>query len=322
MNRRQLLQLLVAAVATVVLGYLVVSRLSFGDLETLARGFEFRFLALAFAIYFGANVLRAYRFRLLVGGSVSARTFLRIIFVQNFMNTFLPLRAGEVSYVVMVHRTGGVTAGRSVGSLLAARALDFLAAVLIPLAVSPFSRAFSTNGRILAWLCAFVLTGALVLAVAVARSEPIANYLTERWVSKRAWVLRAVTLFGDTLRSLGQLRERHLLSRVVLLSLGAWMLIYASGYALLAGTGLDLAVSDALFAYGFPVIASMTPIYMFGGFGVYEGSVGAGLTMVGVAMGPALASGVLLHAAELAFVVISLLAAPVLGRDGARAESV
>jgi len=322
MNRRKLLQLLAAAIATVGLGYLVISRLSFGDLEALARGFDFRFLALAFAIYLGANVLRAHRFRMLVGGGVSARTFLRIIFVQNFMNTFLPLRAGEVSYLVMVHRTGSVTAGRSVGSLLAARALDFLAAVLIPLAASPLSRAFSTNGRILAWLCAFVLTGSLVLAVAVARAEPIANYLSERLSSKRIWVIRVVTLSGDTLRSLSQLRERHLLSRVVLLSLGCWVLIYASGYALLAGMGLDLALPDALFAYGFPVLASMTPIYMFGGFGVYEGSVGAGLAMVGVGVGPALASGLLLHAAELGFVVISLLAAPILGRDGARAESV
>ncbi|HEX6278069.1 MAG TPA: lysylphosphatidylglycerol synthase transmembrane domain-containing protein [Polyangiaceae bacterium] len=321
MTRRRLLQLLASAVATVVLGYFVVSSLSIGDFEALARDFDFRSLLLAFALYVGANVVRAFRFRLLVGGGVSARAFLRIIFVQNFMNTFLPLRAGEVSYVYMVHRTGNVTAGRSVGSLLAARALDFLAAVLVPLVISPFSRAFATSGLVLLWLGAFVLVGSALLALAVTRAEPIADYLSKRLSSRRAWLVRAGTLLGDTLRSLGQLRERNVLSRVVLLSLSCWLLIYASGYALLAGTGLELSLADAVFAYGFPVIASMTPLYMLGGFGVYEGSVGAGLAMVGVAVGAALASGVLLHVAELSFVVVLLFAAPLLGRQSAPAES-
>jgi uncharacterized protein (TIRG00374 family) len=321
MNRRKLLQFLAAAVATVVIGYVVVSRLSFEDLEVLVRDFDLRYLLLAFAIYLGANLVRAYRFRLLVDAAVSVRAFLRIIFVQNFMNTFLPLRAGEVSYVYMVHRSGNVSAGRSLGSLLAARALDFLAAVLIPLGFMPFSRASSTYGGILVWLSVFVIIGAAALGVAIARAEPIADYLSARFAPKRAWMVRVAALLGDTLRSFGHLRERHRLLRAALLSLGCWALIYASGYALLEGAGLELSLADALFAYGFPVLVSMTPIYMFGGFGVYEGSVGAGLAMVGVAVGPALASGVLLHVAELGFVVVALLFAPALGRARPGAES-
>jgi uncharacterized membrane protein YbhN (UPF0104 family) len=61
---------------------------------------------------------------------------------------------------------------------------------------------------------------------------------------------------------------------------------------------------DALFAYSFPVVVSMMPFYMLGGFGVYEGSIAFGLHLVGVPLETSMAIGVLLHVTELLFVVI------------------
>ena len=134
-----------------------------------------------------------------------------------------------------------------------------------------------------------------------------------RLAPNRAVLQRLVDLVRDTLLALAELRQRGVIVQMALLSLVCWLLIYASGYALLRGAGLRLSFADAVFAYGFPTLASLTPVYMLGGFGVYEGSLGVGLGMVGVSTNLALAAGLLLHVAELFFVVVSALSAPFFG---------
>jgi uncharacterized membrane protein YbhN (UPF0104 family) len=310
MKNKKLLRAVLALTASVVAGYFVVSRLPFGDLARVARDFDLRLLLLSFTAYLGANAFRAFRFRLLVDGKVSALAFFRIVCAQNFVNTFMPFRSGEFLYLYLVHRTGSVTSGRGIGSLLGARALDAVVALAIPLAVSPFSRVWSAPGHLLLGLTIFLLALILVLAGAVLQANRVANYLEARFAGKAGRLGRLIATISDTLRALGELRERGVLAGAALLSLGSWSAIYLSGYLLLFGTENAPPLADALFAYGFPTLASMTPFYMLGGFGVYEGSVGIGLSLVGMQLEKALAVGLLLHAAELGFVVVAGLIAP------------
>jgi uncharacterized membrane protein YbhN (UPF0104 family) len=314
MNRRKLLQLLLALVVTVAAGWFVLSRLSFGDLKELAKGFDRGLLALGFLMYLGTNLLRALRFRLLLEEAAATSAFFRIVVVQNFMNTFLPLRAGEISYFYMVHRMG-ITPGKNLGSLLAARALDFLSALIIPVAFAPFARGLAVSGQSLVWAAAFTALLIAGFVVLLGSAASLADWITAHLVSKRPLVVRGVTLLGDTLRAIGALRARRVLLRVTLLSLGGWALIYGVGYVLLTGAGLALPLADGLFAYGFPTLVSLTPVYMFGGFGLFEGSVGTGLSLVGVPLGTALAVGLLLHVAELLYIALPMLVVPMLGRS-------
>jgi uncharacterized protein (TIRG00374 family) len=310
MKGRKLLRVFLAATASVVAGYFVIARLPFADLAKVARDFDVRLLLLSFTAYLGANALRAFRFRLLVDGRVSALAFLRIVCAQNFMNTFMPFRSGEFLYLYLVHRTGSVTSGQGIGSLLGARALDGVVALAIPLAVSPFSRVWSAPGHLLLWLTMALFALILLLAGAIVQANRLADYLSARFAGTSGRRGRIITMISDVLRALGELRERGVLARAALLSLGSWGAIYLSGYLLLLGTGHAPPLPDALFAYGFPTLASMTPLYMLGGFGVYEGSVGIGLSLVGMPLAQALALGLLLHAAELGFVVVAGLIAP------------
>ena len=126
MKARRLLSLLVGVLASVAVGSMVVSRLSWKDVSALWFTARPGYLAWGFCAYFLANVLRSWRFRALTGGQISTRIMLRTVMVQNILNTFLPLRAGEVSYLYMVHKSGVVKVGDNVGSLLGARVLDLL----------------------------------------------------------------------------------------------------------------------------------------------------------------------------------------------------
>ena len=302
MRSRGLVKLGAALLATLVLGYLVSRQLKLSDLAQLWRAADLRLLGLGFLGYGLANVLRAHRFRALTGDRIPTLMLLRMVLIQNFLNTFLPFRAGEVSYLVMVHRTGAVKPGENLASLLGARLLDLVAALLIPLAVLPMSRAWSAQDRPLGWFVAIAAIGVAVPALGVWRAAPVAGWLTKRAEASSGLWARGLTTGGEALLALAELRRGHRLGRVALLTAGCWVLLYLAGYVSLLGVGVSVPFWDGLFAYSFPMIVSMTPIYMLGGFGVFEGSIGFGLHLVGVPTPIAMAGALLLHVSELTFV--------------------
>jgi uncharacterized membrane protein YbhN (UPF0104 family) len=304
MKSRRLLFLLLALGATAVVGYFVVRQLRWSEIARLGATADLRFLLLGFVSYLCANVLRARRFRALTGDRLATATLLSAVFFQNIFNTFLPLRAGEVSYLYMVHRTGEVKPADSLGSLLGARVLDLVAALLLPAIALPFSRARFAEGSPLLWILLIGGGSAAALALGIWQAERLASFLAGRAGSSRAIVNRALLMLADTLRSLARLRKASLMSRVGALTFGCWLLVYVSGYFSLLGVGLSIPFADAVFAYSFPNIASMTPFYMLGGFGVFEGTFGFGLHLVGVPLKTAVASSLLLHVAELLFVLL------------------
>src|SRR5664279_3896282 len=108
MKTRRLLSLLLAVAASLVVGSMVVSRLKWQDLAQLWATSQPGYLGLGFVAYALANLLRARRFRALTGDQIPTRVMLRTVILQNLLNTFLPLRAGEASYLYMVHKSGVV----------------------------------------------------------------------------------------------------------------------------------------------------------------------------------------------------------------------
>jgi uncharacterized membrane protein YbhN (UPF0104 family) len=302
-NKRRLLSLVAAIVATILIGYFVLQQLKWNELVALGRASDFRFLGLGFLAYCLANYLRAARFRTLVGDRIQTGTMLRTVLIQNLLNTFLPLRAGEASYLFMVHRTG-VKAGDNISSLLGARLLDLLAALLLPIAALPLSHAWAAQRGSFGWIAAPPLLGLLVLSLGLSQAERLAELVRSRANSSRAWLNRGLLLASDVLRSFAQLQRGAVLGRVAALTAACWSLLYLSGYFSLRGVGLTVPFFDCVFAYSFPVVASMMPFYMLGGFGVYEGTLGVGLNLIGVPLGVATAASLALHVAELLFIVV------------------
>ncbi len=303
MKSRKILSLVLGVGASVAVGTVVVSRIHWQDIADLWTKAQPAYLALGLGTYFLANVLRARRFRALTGDRISTRVMLRTVIFQNILNTFLPLRAGEVSYLYMVHKSGVVKAGDNVGSLLGARVLDLLAALAMPLAALPFSAAWSAEGHTFLWFAGLAIFAGSSFAFGVWRAEPLSRFFARRAITGRPWLNRALVMVSDVLSALAQLRQASLFRRVFSLTAGCWALVYLSGYFNLLGVGVRVPFADAVFAYSFPNIASMTPFYMLGGFGVYEGSFGMGLHLAGVPLDSAMASGLVLHVAELVFVL-------------------
>lgn len=84
--------------------------------------------------------------------AVSAVPALKVTWLHNFWNNLLPMRTGEASFPLLMHRYGGIGLGRSVAALLYFRLLDLLCVVGL------FTLVLALRGG-LNWLALVVLAG-------------------------------------------------------------------------------------------------------------------------------------------------------------------
>ncbi|HTM19507.1 MAG TPA: lysylphosphatidylglycerol synthase transmembrane domain-containing protein [Kofleriaceae bacterium] len=322
MNRWTAIKVAAAIVATAVAMYFVLSQVSVDDLEALPHRIDPAYLALAFGLYLTANVARALRYRVLLGKRIGTARLLQVVFTQNFFNSFLPLRAGEVSYLVMVHQSGTVKPGANLASLVGARLLDFLAALLIPLAALPLTAAWDHPEHSVRGLAAIAAgaAGAIALfaALAIWQSARLARWLERRGERGEGRWHRGLRHLADAVRALAELRSGRVLLPVLALSFGCWLLLYLASATILHGAGLPISTADGVFVNGLPSLVSMTPLYMFGGFGLFEGTVVFGLTLVGVPTEQAVSTSLLAHVAELSMIILPALPMPLVAAYRAR----
>lgn len=280
----------VFAAIGVVLLVLLLREIRFEELGLAIRSIDWRFTLLAFASYIGANLVRAERFSLILERKISRREFLRIVLLQNFFNVILPFRLGELSYIALVEKRGGVGLGENIASLIGARTLDLMSIIILflvgLLTISP-----SVASSRLLFLVGLAVAVALLAGLAVVTRQ------SGRAQSARRW-------WSDVIVGFSIFRGRRTLLSVVALSLAAWILTFFSGALLLRGVGILLGAGEYLFVYAFPIFISMTPLVVFGGFGSYEGSLVFPLFVLGIDRAVAISSSIVIHLQELGFVFV------------------
>lgn len=259
---------------------------------------DLRFSLLAFFCYIAVNALKAYRFQVLTEGKISFIHFLRIIFIQNFFNTVLPFKLGDLSYIHLVHRQGKINLGRNIASFLGSRILDILSLITIFILSALLVRQnfmvehyflilYITFGILLLFFMLLIIVGAKFL-------EKIKNYLPNFLFAK----------LHETMVAFSEFRNKKLMNQVIYISIAIWAVTFLIGPLIFRSVGLDLSFWQAIFIYGFPILIGIVPLYVAGNFGFYEGSVVFGLSFFGISRETALLSSLLAHAQELIFIFV------------------
>lgn len=141
---------------------------------------EIGFALLCGAVFLGAYVVRALRWRcLLRPQQVRIRRAIAIYQVGIFLNWLLPVRGGEVGMSLLLRRTDGVPVNRSLAAVSMDKAMDLLPVVAL-LAVLPFVplRLSGPLWLLLLATLAVVSLGAGVLVLAAWRRERATTLLT------------------------------------------------------------------------------------------------------------------------------------------------
>lgn len=242
---------------------LVIVEVQVGWLTTLSywRSISLSTLFLAFCLFAGSHILRAYRIYELVLRSRSVAFFavIKLSALHQFANNLLPMRLGEVVFPLLLKRYFGIRFSRGFARLIWLRVLDLaimggVATLLVLASVSMFYRWGVLGLGVLA-LVWFVLLHKALLS----RSQKLRNIVNVLAQTAPVDVAQWLRLLLWTVIAWG-------------LKLAAITLIIVS----FADVGFDGALAGALGAE----LSGILPLHGLAGAGSYEAAFFAGMALL------------------------------------------
>lgn len=275
----------------------------------LLAGADLRWVLVGFGAFVVTNILRAYRFGVLLDWRGPADegaadrpanrpiTILPEMFALSFFNTILPSRSGELSFPYFMWRRHGVAVGESTAALIVVRIFDYLAVGLLYVVFAWLERQKLTPGaaQVVQIVAILLLLSMILLAAAPWLGRVglrLAAWLLDRFglaAGRPGQMLlrsgrRAVSAFERmrTLRSYGLTLGWSLLT---------WLLTFAWFAAFMVAIGLPTPFTLVVVGSTFGVLAKALPFVTVGGFGAHEAGWAVGFGLVGMETGLAIASG-------------------------------
>lgn len=324
-------RLLPFAVTALLLG-LLLRQVSLADLATLLAGAQPQWLLAGLGLYLLVNVLRALRYKLLLPGyGGAARGLVPVTCAVAFLNNILPLRSGELSFVLLARARHDVSGAEATAGLALARLFDYIAVatLFVPLALAalpslPPTTDWPARDIPTAWLIGgaalVVLAGALLaLLLAALGGRAVGLWrrgLDHLGLGQRRWAIHS-TSFGERLvLALTGLRSRRIYGRVFLLSLALWGAMFLWTYSFARAVGVTETLGLFIVGASFGVFAKSLPVPDVGGVGLAVTAWTLGFTLLGWPKEQAIASG--LAVAALGLAVSALFGLAALGWLGLR----
>lgn len=286
---------------------LLVRQLPAGALSSLLGGIAGHWLIVATALYIAVNALRAVRFALLLPQQkVPAAAYLPVAFAVSLLNNVLPMRGGELSFVLLMKARYEASMAEATAALGMARLFDYLAVSILFVPLAWLARDHlpaRTNWPLADTPTQMVLTGAmgfLLLTAIVALSLPwlgkrsvaIARGLTVRMGVARLPIVGRALSFADRLvAAVAELRRGKTYALLLTLSLGLWLVLFGWLYAFVLAFGFREQFGRFILGATFAVLSKAIPIPTVGGMGIAESGWTLGFSLTGWPAGAAIASG-------------------------------
>lgn len=272
----------------------------------LLRTTDLCLLAVATAVAMASLVMRGLRLALLLeSGRLSLTRATLVAAAAQAAALFAPARTGELVLPWLLARYTGAGLASGVGTLLAARALDFATlgfwAGSAVLGVRGFDQPFLLVAALL------LIAAPLLLLPALTGTDRLATrILAPRGLRGRRWTRR----IRRVRRELEAQRRRPLrLGLATLASLAMWGLQWALAWVLLVAMGHSWPPAKVVAGATVASLANLLPINVIGNLGTLEASWTAAFTALGVPLQEAAATGLATH-------VWGLLLAAILGALG------
>lgn len=291
---------LIALVALVVSVAVLRWLLSDEVIATLAQALEHARLwqlAVALALFPMIPALRAWRYTLLATGRLEAPgwAMFRVTARQDLLNFILPLRLGELSFLVLMKRAFGSSYLQSLGVLVIARLLDLgmISTILL------FGGAYVIDPEAIGWSRPVLLVaGAAALALPVVGVEILA--LARRFAARLPRLSMLDTLFfaSTMVRAPG----KRAAAMAITASLWAWqaLMVYIAATAVIDGLhfiSLTVGFAASVFTIGIPAAH-------IAGIGAPQAAQATVLNLAGLAWEPAVVAALICNGVMLTGIIV------------------
>ena len=254
---------------------LVVAQLDESALTTAADGVSWSLVGAGVALFMVESLLSALRMHLMAGRCGGFLTAMRVTAWHGIWLVALPMRLGEVAWVVAMRRAYGWNVATAVACAAVQRLLDMavVAAFLlltIPAAFGLHEDRLPAFLALAAALCLLAFVGSATLHVWLRLFARLVIG-AGRPRGRRRRFLVSVSQARHWLESV---RNRRIMRRCIVPTVLVWTAVIAACWTVGQAVGLDLTPAELGFAAAGGNLVAALPVQSIGGFGLLE----AGLT--------------------------------------------
>jgi uncharacterized protein (TIRG00374 family) len=289
------LALLLAALAA----WLSIRQIHWATLKSTLMGADLPLLLCALGTVLATTLVKATRWRVLLrlcDARTSGMRVLRVLFIGQMGNIFLPARLGDLGRAVLVgpEATGGIPA--ALGTILVEKSLDGAMGLLVLIGLGLWMPMPSWLYGPIAGVGALVggLLVLLVLASVPAAAEPMIRRLPARLQPARLGESRVGRLLTGLKLGLGLFQQPANALLALVLSMAVWGLAALTNVVTLAALDISAPAWSVWLVLVTGYVANFLPTVP-AQVGVFEYTHMLALTTAGVRPEPALAFGLILH---------------------------
>jgi len=299
---------LYAIIVTIALIAILLSQIKMGDVITTLIDIEPLYFVIGFGLYVLSYFFRALRFYILLNQEVGIKDFFNIVCIHNMVNSLLPARTGELSYVYLLKKRHNKTAGTGAATLITARLFDMIAILMLFFISTLFVSILLDITVEARWITVTLMVGIMLVLLTIIYRGPafvislrkIANRLGMDKVSFIDYILRKI---DETIECFGGM-HRGTFIWSALVSIALWIALYSVNYTLIIAMGIDMTFWIVLFASTFALVTTILPVQGIGGFGTIESGWAIGFISAGLSKEVAISSGFVVHIITILYVLI------------------
>ena len=240
MNR--IIKFILGVLISVIGLYYAFRQINFWELWIIIKNVNFILVILAIVILLLSNVIRAWRWQILVKPikDVSFEPAFSSIMIGYFGNSVLPFRMGEFLRAYVVADKTSLTASTAFGTIVIERILDFIglsAVILLIMTVYPLK---TIGGSIIIGVIVLSLT-AFIFIFLFSGFKSTLLVKIEKLSLLQFGLLRKILLFiKNILDGATTIRATNKLGIILLYTLIIWIMYYCSTYLATIATGIEL----------------------------------------------------------------------------------
>ena len=240
MNR--IIKFILGVLISVIGLYYAFRQINFWELWIIIKNVNFILVILAIVILLLSNVIRAWRWQILVKPikDVSFEPAFSSIMIGYFGNSVLPFRMGEFLRAFVVADKTSLTASTAFGTIVIERILDFIGLSTVILLIMTVYPLTSVGGSIIIGVIVLSLTAFIFFFLFGGFKSSLLVKIEKSSLLRIGLLHKILPFIKNFLDGATTIRATNKLGIILLYTLIIWIMYYCSTYLATIATGIEL----------------------------------------------------------------------------------
>ena len=288
---------------------MLLSQIQITDVITTLASIDPLYLIAGFVLYICSYILRALRFHILLNGEVGIWDLFNIVCVHNMVNSILPARTGELSYIYLLKKLHNKNTGEGIATLFVARVFDIISISLLfgvsALMIRDLPEIFTPVVFLIVFILTLIVIFLIMLLYFGNAFLNLVRMFFRRFELEEKQIVKYMLRKGkETVDSFEIIKTNGRFIETITVSIGIWLSLYLLNYTLVIAMGINLDFFTIVLASTFAVFTTVLPIQGVGGFGTIEGGWAIGFVAAGLTKEVAISSGFGVHIITIFYLLI------------------